>query len=108
MSQEKIDFLESANTKHLLGLLRRLRESGEGTHYYWDGSSYSIPAHTIDVKYYKKGGICIEIELSSDEIRTELRNRPDFTGTRNDTNRNRRKLLRQQKAWEARRNKSKN
>lgn len=64
MDSIKIEFLEKANTKHLLGLLKRSR--------------YSCNEY-ITVLYYKKGGEQIELHFTQDELKTELRNRPDLS-----------------------------
>ena len=59
------------------------------------------------LKYYKKGGIEVNIELTSDQIRTELRNREDLPD-RNSTRKAVRKYHRRLKAWEARQDKGRN
>lgn len=80
MAPEKIEFLEKAQTKHLMGLLRRCRQ-GDYTRFFWDGSVYTYKQEygdPIEVKYFKKGGVEVTIYLTKDEIKTELRNRPDM------------------------------
>lgn len=72
MDSIKIEFLEKANTKHLLGLLKRSRYSCNG----WLEDTHQP---YISVLYYKKGGEQIELHFTPDELKTELRNRPDLS-----------------------------
>ena len=103
MNEDQIYFVTTAQTKHLLGLLKRIRAEAGNTGYYWNGTpyTYDIENVLIPVRYYKKGGIEVNIELSADQIRTELRNRedmPDRSNTRKAIRVHHRRL----KAWEAR------
>ena len=109
MTEDQIYFVTTAQSKHLLGLLKRVRAGGENTRYCWDGTAYTYGTETvvIPVKYYKKGGIEVNIELTSDQIRTELRNREHLTA-RNSTVKSIRKYHRCLKAWEARQDKGRN
>lgn len=85
MTEDQLYFVTNAQTKHLLGLLKRTRTGGKNTRYYWDGTSYADGSAFIVVlvKYYKKGGIEVNIQLTGDQIRTELRNREDLSSRNN-------------------------
>lgn len=109
MTEDQIYFVTTAQTKHLLGLLKRVRAGGEHTRYYWDRTVYTYGTETfvVPVRYYKKGGIEVNIELTSDQIRTELRNREDMP-ERSDTRKATRVYHRRRKAWEARHDKGRN
>lgn len=109
MTEDQIYFVTTAQTKHLLGLLKRVRAGGENTRYCWDGTAYTYGTENlvVPVRYYKKGGIEVNIELTSDQIRTELRNREHLT-ERNSTRTAVRKYHRRLKAWEARQDKGRN
>lgn len=109
MTEDQIYFVTTAQTKHLLGLLKRVRAGGEDTRYYWDGTAYTYGTEklVVPVRYFKKGGIEVNIELTSEQIRTELRNREDMPD-RSDTRKATRVYHRRLKAWEARMNKGRN
>jgi len=109
MTEDQIYFVTTAQTKHLLGLLKKARAGGKYTRYCWDGTAYTYGSETVvvPVTYYKKGGIEVNIELTSDQIRTELRNR-EHLSERNSTRNAVRKYHRRLKAWEARMNKGRN
>ena len=109
MTEDQIYFVTTAQTKHLLGLLKKARAGGKYTRYCWDGTAYTYGSETVvvPVTYYKKGGIEVNIELTSDQIRTELRNREDMPD-RSDTRKSTRVHYRRLKAWEARMNKGRN
>lgn len=109
MTEDQIYFVTTAQTKHLLGLLKRVIAGGEHTRYYWDGTAYTYGTEklVVPVRYFKKGGIEVNIELTSDQIRTELRNREDMPD-RSDTRKATRVYHRRLKAWEAKMNKGRN
>lgn len=109
MTEDQIYFVTTAQTKHLLGLLKRVRAGGEHTRYCWDGTVYTYGTEklVVPVRYFKKGGIEVNIELTSDQIRTELRNREDMPD-RSDTRKATRVYHRRLKALEAKMNKGRN
>ena len=109
MNEDQIYFVTTAQTKHLLGLLKRIRAEAGNTGYYWNGTPYTYDTENvlIPVRYYKKGGIEVNIELNADQIRTELRNREDMLD-RSNTRKAIRVHHRRLKAWEAKQDKGRN
>lgn len=78
MSKDQVEFLEQAQTKHLIGLLKKTRVGR--TAYYVHGAAgvYTYGHQKAKVKWMKKGGIEVDLEFTRDELKTELRNRENL------------------------------
>lgn len=94
---DKLFFLSTFPTRYLLSLFKKVRYDNIQSRYYDDVESF------VDVSFYKKGGINVNLKLSYDDLKNELNKRENVS-----TNKVYNKKVRQLLACENRKNKLNN